>query len=68
MRHPATERHRANWLDCIRNGKRPATDVELGYRSCTLCILGNMAYLLGRFVQEYPERSLGRVRGGSPAP
>ena len=44
----ATERHRANWLDCIRTGRRPATDVELGYRSCTLCILGNMAYTLGR--------------------
>jgi predicted dehydrogenase len=44
----ATERHRANWLDCIRTNKRPATDVDLGYRSCTLCILGNMAYTLGR--------------------
>ncbi len=52
--HPAPEgtdvtaRHRLNWLDCIRTGKRPATDVELGYRSVSMCILGNMAYLLGR--------------------
>lgn len=44
----ATERHRANWLDCIRAGKRPAMDVEIGYRTVTLCILGNLAYTLGR--------------------
>ncbi len=44
----ATERHRQNWLDCIRTGKRPAMDVEIGYRTVTYCILGNMAYTLGR--------------------
>jgi predicted dehydrogenase len=44
----ATTRHRLNWTDCIRSGKRPATDIEIGYRTCSMCILGNMAYLLGR--------------------
>src|SRR5688572_29443961 len=33
----ATERHRENWLDCIRTGKRPAMDVEIGHRTVTLC-------------------------------
>ena len=43
-----TERHRENWMDCIRSGRRPAMDVEIGYRTVTYCILGNMAYTLGR--------------------
>jgi len=42
--------HRENWLDCIRTGKRPVMDVEIGYRVVTLCILGNIAYTLGRKV------------------
>jgi predicted dehydrogenase len=45
---PATDRHRLNWMECIKTGARPATDVELGYRSVTYCILGNMAWTLGR--------------------
>ena len=44
----ATERHRENWLDCIRTGKRPAMDVEIGHRTVTLCNLANIAFLLGR--------------------
>lgn len=44
----ATERHRQNWYDCIRTGERPVTDVEIGYRSVTMCILGNIAWQLGR--------------------
>jgi predicted dehydrogenase len=44
----ATERNRQNWLDCIRTGKRPVMDVEIGYRTVTYCILGNLSYLLGR--------------------
>jgi predicted dehydrogenase len=54
--HPApqgytpTERHRLNWYDCIRTGKRPAMDIELGYRTVTYCILANISYRLGRKV------------------
>lgn len=44
----ATDRHRLNWLDCIRTGARPVMDVEIGYRTVTLCILANLAYLLRR--------------------
>jgi predicted dehydrogenase len=46
----ATERHRLNFLDCIKTGQRPAMDVEIGYRTVTCCILGNIAYTLGRKV------------------
>lgn len=43
-----TERHRLNWFDCIRTGKRPAADIEIGFTVITLPIVGNIAYRLGR--------------------
>lgn len=42
--------HRENWLDCIRTGKRPVMDVEIGHHVVTLCNLGNIAWRLGRAV------------------
>ncbi|MBM3493239.1 MAG: Gfo/Idh/MocA family oxidoreductase [Armatimonadetes bacterium] len=42
--------HRENWLECIRTGKRPVMDVEIGHHVITLCILGNIAWRLGRKV------------------
>ena len=44
----ATERHRQNWYDCIRTGATPVMDVETGYRTVSMCILGNLAWSLGR--------------------
>lgn len=44
----ATERHRQNWYDCIKTGARPAMDVEFGHHTVSHCILGNLAYQLGR--------------------
>jgi predicted dehydrogenase len=35
--------HMGNWRDCLRNRKRPICDVEIGYRSVTVCHLGNIA-------------------------
>jgi hypothetical protein len=46
----ATQRHRENWLACIRSGQAPAADVEIGRRVVNLCIVGNVAYTLGRKV------------------
>jgi predicted dehydrogenase len=36
--------HQRDWLNCIRNGRRPIADVEIGARSVTVCHLGNLAY------------------------
>jgi predicted dehydrogenase len=36
--------HLRNFLDCIRNGKRPNADIEEGHKSTLLCHLGNIAY------------------------
>lgn len=36
--------HWANFLDCIRTRKKPTCDIELGCRSTSTAILGNVAY------------------------
>jgi predicted dehydrogenase len=40
--------HMGNWLDCLRSRQRPICDVEIGYRSVTVCHLGNIALKLRR--------------------
>lgn len=41
--------HKADWFRSIREGHlRPAVDIEIGYRTAILCILGNLSYVLGR--------------------
>ena len=41
--------HKADWFRAIREGhNRPAVDIEIGYRTAALCILGNISYILGR--------------------
>ena len=40
--------HLRNFVDCVRDGGRPNADVEEGYRSTLLCLLGNIAWRLGR--------------------
>jgi predicted dehydrogenase len=45
---PFEQEHKRNFLDCIRDGKRPAADIEVGHKSTRLCHLGNIAYRLGR--------------------
>ncbi|WPU93213.1 Gfo/Idh/MocA family oxidoreductase [Mucilaginibacter sabulilitoris] len=40
--------HVANFLDSIRNNRRPNCDVELGYRSVMAMQLGNISWRVGR--------------------
>ena len=40
--------HLANWLDCIRSGREPNADVEIGHRSVSICHLVNITRELGR--------------------
>lgn len=46
--------HRENWLDCIRTRRRPLMDIEAGHRVASMCILGNIAYRLGRPIEWDP--------------
>jgi myo-inositol 2-dehydrogenase/D-chiro-inositol 1-dehydrogenase len=43
----STEHHR-NWLDSIRSRKQPVAPVEIAHRSCTVCLLGQIAMKLPR--------------------
>lgn len=40
--------HVKNFLDCVKDGKPPAADIEIGHGSTRLCHLGNIAYRTGK--------------------
>jgi predicted dehydrogenase len=40
--------HFRNFLDCVKDGKRPNADIEEGHKSTRLCHLGNVALRVGR--------------------
>jgi len=40
--------HLRNFLDCIKEHKRPHADIEEGHKSTRLCHLGNIAWRVGR--------------------
>ncbi len=46
--------HPDNFLECARTRKRPASDANVGYRSITVCHLGNIAYWCKRPLQWDP--------------
>ncbi len=53
-----SDNHHQNWLDCIRTRRRPVADVEIGCRSVSVCLLGNLAYMLKRRLRWDPEREV----------
>lgn len=45
-----------NWLDCVQSRKQPISPIEIGQRSCTVCLISHIAMKLpGRLIWE-PER------------
>jgi hypothetical protein len=40
--------HKEDWLQAIREGKKPCMDIEVAHRVANLCNLGNLSYILGR--------------------
>lgn len=40
--------HRENFEDCIRSREKPIMHIDAAHRVATLCILGNLAWWLGR--------------------
>lgn len=47
--------HYANFLDSIRSGQRPSSDIETAHQSTLLCHLGNIAQRTGRQLQIDPQ-------------
>jgi Oxidoreductase family, C-terminal alpha/beta domain len=41
------EAHVRNFLDCVKSRQRPTSDIEIGHRSTTTCLLGNVALRSG---------------------
>ena len=46
----------ADFIDAIRNNRRPASDIESGHYSTNLSLLGMLSYKLGRGVKWDPDR------------
>jgi predicted dehydrogenase len=44
----ATRLHAARFIECVRSRQRPEADVEVGHRSTTVPLLGNVSYDTGR--------------------
>ncbi len=47
--------HKEDWLRCIETRRRPICDVEIGFRSVTVCHLGNISMRLGRPLRWDPQ-------------
>lgn len=43
-----SKNHPDNFIECVRTRNRPACDASIGYRSISVCHLGNIAYWLKR--------------------
>jgi predicted dehydrogenase len=48
--------HYEDWVNCIRERRRPICDVAIGASSVTVCHLGNIAWWLGRTLHWNPDR------------
>ena len=40
--------HKDNWVECIKSRKAPVAAHENGHRSCSACLLGDIAMRTGR--------------------
>jgi predicted dehydrogenase len=36
--------HVRNFIDCVKSRQKPVSDVEIGHRSTSVCLLGNVSY------------------------
>ena len=47
--------HKANWLECIKSRAETIAPAEIGHRSCTVCLLGDIAMRLDRKLRWNPD-------------
>lgn len=43
-----TRAHAAHFIDCVRSRQTPRSDIEIGHRSTSICLLGNIALKTGK--------------------
>jgi predicted dehydrogenase len=48
--------HKANFLECIKSRKQTVAPAEVAHRSCSVCLLGEIAMRLGKKLKWDPER------------
>ncbi|TKJ39494.1 MAG: oxidoreductase [Planctomycetes bacterium B3_Pla] len=48
--------HKGNLLECIKSRAETVAPVEIGHRSCTVCLLGDIAMKLGQKLKWDPEK------------
>jgi len=48
--------HKGNLIECIKSRRETVAPVEIGHRSCTVCLLGEIAMRLGRKLKWNPDR------------
>ncbi|HEU5168088.1 MAG TPA: Gfo/Idh/MocA family oxidoreductase [Chitinophagaceae bacterium] len=53
--YESSEQH-ANWLDCIKTRKQSSAPVEIGHRSCSACLLHQIAMKLKRKIYWDPKK------------
>jgi len=46
--------HGENFEDCIRSREKPIMHIEAGHRVASLCVLGNLSFMLGRKLEWDP--------------
>jgi predicted dehydrogenase len=51
-----TTEHHGNWLDCIRSRKQTISPVEVGHRSCSLCLISHIAMKVPGILKWDPEK------------
>jgi predicted dehydrogenase len=56
--------HKANFFDCVKSRAETIAPVEVGHRSCSVCLLGEIAMRLGRKLKWNPqaERFIGDLQ------
>lgn len=58
--------HVMNFLDCMKSRKQPASDIEIGHRTSSACLLGNVA-LRSKERLEWDVANQRLIRGGPAA-
>ena len=55
--YESSEQH-ANWLDCIKSRKQPSSPIEIGHRSCSTCLLHQIAMKVKRKIYWDPQKEI----------